>query len=270
MIFNMVGGGSSGGGGGSATASTSPQGGVIYTNGTSGLDAATLNIFARAISSNADISSATTTVYVDYGSEHRKVRIGDKVSILISEANTSYDFDIIGFNHDTLTHPAIYGEETATGKAGMTFQMHDLYLYKQSINSSNTAYGGWPVCGMRVSIMPWMISCLPADWQGFVKPVNKYTLGGSGDGITVDEGFLLSETEIIGYANKSNGTEGTQYAYYAAGNSKSKSLNGTANNWWERSPRTSTEYPWCYITTGGGANGGNATSPYGVAFAFCV
>lgn len=261
------GGGGSGGGGGGATASTSPQGGVVYTNGTSGLDSATLNIFARAISSNADISSATSLVYVDYGNEHRKIAVGNQVTIAVN--GTNYAFDIIGFNHDTLTHSNIYGEDTATGKAGITLQMHDIFATTYPINSGNTSAGGWNICNMRVSTMVTMRDYLPTEWQGIIKPVNKYTLGTS-TAITVDECFLLSETEVLGYVRWSLGAEGIQYAYYAAGNSKDKLRAGSSYSWWERSPKSG-EYPWCYIQSGGTPNGGNAANEnIGVAFAFCV
>lgn len=64
--------------------------------------------------------------------------------------------------------------------------------------------------------------------------------------------------------------EGTQYAYYKAGNSKVKNKSGSAYAWWERSPISGGSKRFCCVYSGGGANGYNASSSYGVAFGFCV
>lgn len=64
--------------------------------------------------------------------------------------------------------------------------------------------------------------------------------------------------------------EGTQYAYYKAGNSKVKNKSGSAAGWWERSPYSGYSNLFCYVISNGGASGDSANSSYGVAFGFCV
>jgi hypothetical protein len=64
--------------------------------------------------------------------------------------------------------------------------------------------------------------------------------------------------------------EGTQYAYYKAGNSKVKNKGGSAHGWWERSPRSGHSVSFCYVASGGGANYYSASNSSGVAFGFCV
>ena len=64
--------------------------------------------------------------------------------------------------------------------------------------------------------------------------------------------------------------EGTQYAYYKAGNSKVKNRSGSADYWWERSPGSGDSYRFCYVISDGNANRGNASGGRGVAFGFCV
>lgn len=255
------------------TASVTPTAGVTYINGLSGLEAPKVSLFAQAISNNSGITNATTTVYVDFGSVHRKISVGDQVTLPLD--GTNYAFDVIGFNHDTLTTPTAYGAATATGKAGITFQMHDLFGTNFAMNNSDTNEGGWRISKMRTSTMVTMKGYLPSDWQAAIKPVNKASgIGGgsSSDTETVsDDCFLLAETEIFGDVTDLNSVagEGTQYAYYRAGNSKEKDQNGTYINWWERSPASDDEYDFCLVF-GGEAGVGSPIDVNGVAFGFCA
>ena len=254
------------------TASLTAQSGISYTNGLNGLEADVISLFSAAISNNSDITNETSVIYLDNGDIHRKVSIGDQVTLSLN--GTNYYFDIIGFNHDTLTDTAAYGEETATGKAGITFQMHDLFSTTYVMNSSNTNSGGWKSSAMRTATMATMKGYLPAAWQTAIKPVNKVsgTGGGSSSGTETvsDSCFLLAEIEIFGSTTYSVSGEGTQYAYYKAGNSKVKNKGGSANSWWERSPRSDGSDRFCRVTGGASAGGTYASSSLGVAFGFCV
>ena len=254
------------------TASTAATSGVNYTSGLSGVAASDVTLFAEAISNNSSITNATSTVYIDFGSVHRKVSVGDQVTLALN--GTNYTFDVIGFNHDTLTTSTAYGATTKTGKAGITFQMHDLFATTYVMNSSNTNSGGWKSSAMRTSTMATMKGYLPAAWQTAIKPVNKVsgTGGGSSSGTETvsDSCFLLAEIEIFGSTTYSVSGEGTQYAYYKAGNSKVKNKGGSANIWWERSPNSGYSNNFCYVTSSGTADRNNASFSRGVAFGFCV
>ena len=211
-------------------------------------------------------------MYIDFGRVHRKVSVGDQVTLALN--GTSYTFDVIGFNHDTLTTSTAYGAATKTGKAGITFQMHDLFATTYVMNSSNTNSGGWKSSAMRTSTMATMKGYLPAAWQTAIKPVNKVsgTGGGSSSGTETvsDNCFLLAEIEIFGSTTYSVSGEGTQYAYYKAGNSKVKNKGGSASTWWERSPSSGYSYGFCCVDSNGGADIPNASYSFGVAFGFCV
>ena len=116
---------------------------------------------------------------------------------------------------------------------------------------------------------------MPAACQAAIKPVNKAsgTGGGSSSGTETvsDSCFLLAEIEIFGSTTYSVSGEGTQYAYYKAGNSKVKKYLNDPNHWWERSPRSGNSSYFCrVIINGGNASYGHANLSYGVAFAFCV
>lgn len=256
----------------SASASTSPAAGVSYTSGLSGLEAADVTAFAQAISNCADVTNATSIVYVDFGSVHRKISVGDQITLPLD--GTNYAFDVIGFNHDTLTTPTAYGAATATGKAGITFQMHDLFANAFMMNNSPTNAGGWKSSNMRTSTMVTMKGYLPSAWQTAIKQVNKASGTGGGsssDTETVsDDCFLLAEVEIFGNTTNSVAGEGVQYAYYKAGNSKVKRRNGINKGWFERSLYSDDTSMYCLVSYSGTAAQYGANSRSGVAFGFCV
>ena len=127
---------------------------------------------------------------------------------------------------------------------------------------------------MRTSTMATLLNQLPAALKNVLKSVNKLsgTGGGSTSGTqtTHDKLFLLSEVEIFGTTTYSVPGEGTQYAYYKAGNSKLKKVNGSVNYWWERSPYSGSTNYFCRVYTNGSADYNDASNSNGVSFGFCV
>ena len=197
-----------------------------------------------------------------FGQAKNYFAIGDRKTVNIG--GTNYQVQIIGFDHDDLT---------SGGKAGITFQMVDCLNATAQMNSSNTNSGGWNSSAMR-SRMSTYLSQLPSALQSAIKTVSKKsgTGGGSSSGTqtTSDKLFLLSEIEIFGKTTYSVAGEGNQYEYYAAGNSTSKKVNGSANNWWERSPYSGNTSNFCNVGSDGNAYRNNANDSRGVSFGFCV
>ena len=175
----------------------------------------------------------------------------------------SYTAQIIGFNHDT---------KTAGGKAGITFQLVDCLNTTYKMNSSDTNAGGWKSSAMR-SLMSEFLGQLDEDLQSVIKPVNKLvSIGNNTSTIETvsDKLFLLSEVEIFGSTTYSFAGEGSQYDWYKAGNTKVKKVNGSANYWWERSPRSGDTAAFCCVASDGNASNNNARYSNGVSFGFCV
>ena len=188
-------------------------------------------------------------------------KAGDQKAMTIG--GTDYLIDIIGINHDTYA---------AGGKAPLTFQLHDCYADKKAMNSSNTNSGGWTSCAMRSTHLPAILALMPTEVKNGIREVNKLTSAGNKSSTintTADKLFLLSEVEIFGSTTYSAAGEGTQYDYYKAGNSKVKKQNGSAANWWERSPRASSTSSFCMVLGPGSADRSNARYAHGVAFGFC-
>ena len=252
--------------------STTPTAGVEYVSGLQGLEASAVTSIAQLISDCSNVTTDTTTVYVNNGDVHRKISVGDQVTLPLN--GTNYAFDVIGFNHDELSDPTAYGAATATGKAGITFQMHDIFETAFAMNDSKTNAGGWKGSKMRTSTMATMKGYMPAAWQTTIKPVNKASGigGGSSNGTETvsDDCFLLTEVEIFGSTRFSVAGEGIQYAYYKVGNSKIKTRNGTTSNWSERSPLFGNSYNFCFANYEGRANHREANIRLGVAFGFCA
>lgn len=176
---------------------------------------------------------------------------------------TNYRIDIIGKNHDTYA---------SGGTAPLTFQMHDCYDTTYQMNSSNTNSGGWNSCAMRSTHLPAILNLMPAEVKAAIKEVQKKTSAGNQSSsiqTTNDKLFLLSEIEIFGSTTYSFAGEGTQYAYYQAGNSKVKNLSGSTYSWWERSPLSSYFTSFCLVGSNSIAFVTGASSSVGVAFGFC-
>ena len=176
---------------------------------------------------------------------------------------TSYRVDIIGKSHDVYT---------AGGTAPLTFQLHDCLNAKQQMNSSNTNVGGWKGCAMRSTHLPAIFETLPPEVRAGIRKVNKKTSAGYKSATietSSDALFLLSEVEIFGKRSNSKPGEGSQYAYYQAGNSRVKKVSGAAGFWWERSPYGSNATHFCTVTDDGTAASADAYAVFGVAFGFC-
>ena len=187
--------------------------------------------------------------------------VGNSKAMTIN--GTSYQIDIIGKNHDTYA---------SGGKAPLTFQLHDCYGTQYQMNSSHTNDGGWTGCAMRQTHLPAILSQMPTEVQNGIREVNKLTSAGSHSATintTADKLFLLSEIEIFGSTPYSKAGEGSQYAYYSAGNSKVKKFSRQSYPWWERSPDGSSSASFCNVDSYGDAYFNIAGVNAGVSFGFC-
>ena len=191
--------------------------------------------------------------------------VGDQKTMTIN--GVDYVVDIIGKNHDD------YAD--GSGKAPLTFQFHDCYATKYSMNNTVSNNGGWASCFMKRFHLPSILEVMPTEVKTAIREVNKLTSKGlksSTIDTTIDKLFLLSEVEIFDTANMSFSGEGHQYKYYADGNSASKKIvnASSAVGWWLRSPVTANDARFAVVTLNGDyASQGNADSEYGVSFAFC-
>lgn len=189
-------------------------------------------------------------------------KVADQKPMTIN--GVDYLIDIIGKNHDDYSD--------GSGKASLTFQLHDCYRTTYNMNSSNTNVGGWGNSDMRITHLPAILDLMPAAVQSGIREVNKLTSAGNRTSNIVtkqDKLFLLSEIEIFNRIYNSKSGEGAQYDYYKAGNSQVKNYHGSANTWWERSPRGNNSRSFCNVDLNGNAYDNEAGNVRGVSFAFC-
>lgn len=177
---------------------------------------------------------------------------------------TDYPIDIIGFNHDDYSD--------GSGKAPITFQMHDIYDTRRGMNGSPTNAGGWASSKMRNERIPAILALTPPEVQSSIREVNK--AAGIGNKSTTvetvsDKLFLLSETEVFNSSEFSGVIEGTQYAYYATGGSIIKQRNGSADAWYLRSATIKNASRFIYVSIRGELTSMDANTGSGIAFAFC-
>lgn len=189
-------------------------------------------------------------------------KVADQKPMTIN--GVDYQIDIIGKNHDDYSD--------GSGKAPLTFQLHDCYTDAKQMNSSNTNSGGWTSCAMRSTHLPAILAKMPTEVQNGIREVNKLTSAGLQSDVintTADKLFLLSEIEIFGSVKYSKSGEGSQYAYYSAGNSRVKNRKGSAIGWGERSPLGGNSAGFCSVDKYGSTDFHDANFSFAVAFAFC-
>lgn len=188
--------------------------------------------------------------------------VGDQKTMTID--GTDYLIDVIGKDHDD------YAD--GSGKAPLTFQLHELYATKYALTTADNNIKGWVNCLMRSTTLPTILSLMQSEVQNNIREVNKFTSIGNKEptiGITADKLFLLSEIEIFNTTTCSFIGEGTQYAYYANGGETRKYLKGSFENWWERSPAIDNQ-GYCLVYNGtSNKNVYPSRNNMGLSFAFC-
>ena len=165
---------------------------------------------------------------------------GDSKIMTIDGAD--YQIDIIGKNHDTYT---------AGGIAPLTFGLHDCFS----------------TMAERADLSSVLIK-LPESIQSAIKSVSKTINNKS----VSQQLFNLTENEVFGAKKYATYAEGTQYAYYAAGNSKIKKVGSNAVRWWLSSlVFQSGNYVQnaLRVSTTGNSEKASPTALSYLAFAFC-
>ena len=191
--------------------------------------------------------------------------VGDTKNITVG--GETLTVEIVGFNHDDLA---------SGGKAGITFGLKNLMANTRQMNSSNTNVGGFTGSDMYDWLQGTLLNSLPSDLRAVLKSVNKKTSAGS-QSSTINTNamkiFLFSEIEIFGSVTYSKSGEGSQYSRFATASSRIKYLSngsGSANGWWERSPRGDDSNYFCIVYGNGDADISGANVSWGVCFGFCV
>lgn len=224
-------------------------------------------VFYLVMSNLGSLSWSQVAAISKMGHASTLFHIGDEKTLTVN--GVSYTAVIIGFDHDTPVDTATYGRD----KAGITWQLKNCLNTTYQMNSSNTNSGGWTSCAMRTSTMATLLSQLASDLKNAIVKVKKLSSAGNQSttiNTTEDSLFLLSEVEIFGSTTYTKAGEGSQYKYYQSGNSRVKTVNGSASNWWERSPNGNNSTNFCSVGSNSNVGSNSASNSYGVAFGFCI
>ena len=211
----------------------------------------------------SDMSWEDIALVSEAGKSADYFSIGDQKAVSIG--GVDYAVEIVGFNHDNLAN--------GKGKAGITFGMVTCFKSTYNMNSSATNVGGWASCARRSSLQGTTFTKLPSDLQAAIKPVTKLTTTGNKSATvegTTDTLFMFSVWELLGAKSYSAAQEGEQYARFATAADRIKTVNGTANTWFTRSPYGSDNARFCIITAAGNCDYDSAANSRGIAFGFCV
>lgn len=203
--------------------------------------------------------------YCQRGSVPEEWKVGDQKAMTIN--GTDYLIDIIGKDHDD------YAD--GSGKAPLTFQMHDIYETEYPWSSTrNSTAGGWSESVIRTATLPTILALMPIEVQTAIREVSKQADSGAGKTpivTTNDKLFFLSLQEVLSYSSV-EWDAGVQYEYYKTkGRLLKYKLDGTKGVWWLRTTAANNSgYGWAYVCNTQGIYtytfAGNAS---GIAPAFC-
>lgn len=236
----------------------------------------TLNVTALGASTTLNDNDWATIAAVSAAGAASSVwSVGDTKTETLN--GTSYTFRIAGFDHDNLNSAdAKYSDSRYNGgkkKAGITFEMVGVFNANNQLYETGGNAGGWNSSYMRTTIMQRMKGYMSSELKNALRTVSKLASAGnkSSEIITsADELFLLSEVEVKGTTYYSCAGEGTQYAYYNAGNSAIKKRSGTNKDWWLRSPQRMNDMSFAVVTQYDTIQAYSATASECVSFGFCI
>lgn len=128
------------------------------------------------------------------------------------------------------------------------------------MNSSDINSGGWDSCARRTWCNSVFREAIPASLRSIFKQHLNITANGSSTTTTSSTDYfaLPAEKEVFGsntYGNSTAETSLTQFSYYTTSSNRIKKCgdSGSANTWWERSPRSGNSSRFCSVYSSGSA-----------------
>lgn len=191
---------------------------------------------------------------------------GDTKTIRLKN-NEQVILEIADFNHDDLT---------SGGKAPISFIIKNCLSFTGTryMNNTNTNVGSWNNSYMRKTVMEEIRNQLPNDLKPYIKKVNKKTTqGNSSTAIqTTSDDLWLPSCIEVGTITSGAGyvSEGAQYPIFTDNGSRIKLYNGSASDWWLRSPGAGSNADFHIVSSDGSNSSSYANSTYGVVFGLCI
>lgn len=185
--------------------------------------------------------------------------VGDEKPVTIGDAE--YVLQILGFDHyDLASTDEKYGDATYNGgsnKAALCLGLKD--LLNDTYTFGTVGISSWHGASIYNTLNNTILPSMPSDLVSGIRLVSVNSYASAGNITDTDKILLPSTYEVLGknsdYRDSYANNEGTQYAYYKAGNSASKhNINGDAVDYWTRS-KSRRNGDWyaqvCTITSSG-------------------
>lgn len=143
------------------------------------------------------------------------------------------------------------------------------------MNLQDTNSGGWNNCPRRTWCNSVYRNAIPSTLRGIFKQFTTYAANGSGSSSVASSDYfaLFSEKEIFGltrYASFTAESQHTQLKWFKTSSNRVKRRNDSAENWWERSPRSGRSNSFCCVYKNGVADFSVANNSRGLAPFGCI
>lgn len=196
----------------------------------------------------------------DYWSvgDTRTVRLSAMAATGVNESHAAQSVELVLMNAGgkTLNSAVASGRTTCSFVVGLK----DSLIEKGLMNSTNTNVGGWTSCARR----PWCNNVFKNSIPNTLLPIfkqfqNLTSAGNQSSTINTDVDWfaLPAEIEVFGSITNSATGEGSQFDWYKTAANRIKKVNGSANDWYNRSPTALSSAAWCGVS-----NSGSTTNCY--------
>ena len=195
------------------------------------------------------------------GTYSTKYSLGDTKVMYLADGEP-VRMQIVAFDEDDLADNS--------GKAKITWISKYLMRTAYSMNFTNTTSGGYAATAMRKRLTETVKPLLPSTISGGIKPVTKRTWYYNGDANTLStEDIWIPSAYEMGDTNYE--TEGAKYTTVFEGyNSRIKTREGTAKNWWLRSANNSNNTGFRIVYSNGYFGKNDASAGNSITLGFCT
>jgi len=218
----------------------------------------------------ADAGIINLADYWNVGDE-RQVALSAMTATGVGESHAAQTavFTLMNSGGKTLSAPTASGRTTCSFVVGLK----DCLKEKGYMNSSSSNVGGWTSCRRRTWCNSVFKKSLPQNLLPIFKQFeNKTSAGDQSTTINTDVDWfaLPSEIEVFGSTPNSAPGEGTQFTWYETGANLIKKVNGSAYEWWERSPWINSSMYFCRVDRDSSAVYDSASNYLGLAPFGCI
>ena len=239
---------------------------------TSGSDQDVLNMVGLAMRGDIDL-----TDYWSVG-DTRSVSISAMSATGVGESHTAQTVEMVLMHANPDMYTYVTTPSSGRTKPFFIYGQKDCLATTGYMNSEDTNSGSWNSTARKTWCDAVYRNAVPAYLKTITKQVsfitgvrnsNNSTSGDSNQSCT-GYFFLPAEKEVFGlrtYSTSNEANPSEQWMWYATSANRIKKLgtSGSANTWWERSPRYNSSYNFCYVTTSGSASSSGSNGVFGLA-----